>query len=77
MLHHISENPPVKLVHYALRALLATRRRSEVVEGPAPSTSTEKYSVLYFSAPVRWRGLTDDAEEWSKDQHRGGIYVGI
>ena len=30
--------------HYALRALLALR---------APSTSTEKYSVLYFSVPVR------------------------
>ena len=30
--------------HYALRALLAPR---------APSTSTEKYSVLYFSVPVR------------------------
>jgi hypothetical protein len=24
-IHHIVENPPVKLVHYALRALLAAR----------------------------------------------------
>ena len=26
---------------------------------------------------VCWRGLPDDAAEWSKDQHRSGTYVGI
>ena len=52
-IHHISESPPAKLVHYALRALLAAR---------APSTSVECSTALNiplrFEPPGSWSRVT-------------------
>jgi len=60
-IHQILGDPPVKLVRCAMGTMLATRAAS-ILHGKM------RHAVL--SAPVRWRNLIDDAEEWAKDQHR-------